>query len=127
MEVLVAMAILGIGLGVILELFSGELKSAKVSEEYTIATWYGKTKMEEMLSAKSLAEGVTEDTFDSQFSWKTDVAKANPLLGVEGTEGPKVPVDLYKIVVTVSWSSGKGQRSLEMESLRVFKTEEESK
>ncbi len=33
-EVLVAIAILGIGLGVILELFSGGLRSARIAEEY---------------------------------------------------------------------------------------------
>lgn len=121
MEVLVAIAILGIGLGILLELFSGGLRSARTSEEYTRALWYGKAKMEEMLTAKDLSEGVTEDTFDSQFSWKSEVIKANPSVGQEGTVNASLPVDLYKIMVKVTWPSGQGERSLEMESLRAFK------
>jgi general secretion pathway protein I len=127
MEVLVAIAILGIGLGIILELFSGGLRSAKISEEYSKAVWYGKAKMEEMLTTKDLSEGVTEAAFDSQFSWKSEVSKANPSLGQEGNVEARLPVDLYKIRVNVTWRSGRGQRSLEMESLRAFKSEGELK
>lgn len=119
-----ALAILGIGLTVILELFSGGLRSARISEEYTKATWFGKTKMEEMLITKNLTEGVTEGSFDDQFSWKGEVKKANPSIGQEDKPEANLPIDLYQITVTVSWSSGAGKRSLEMESLRTFKSEE---
>jgi len=127
MEMLVAVAILGIGLGILLQHFSGGLRSAHITEEYTKAMWYGRTKMEEVLTAKDLSEGVTEDAFDSRFSWKSEVTKANPSLGQEENVEARLPVDLYKVVVKVSWPSGKGQRSLEMESFRVFKSSEEGK
>jgi general secretion pathway protein I len=128
LEVLVAMAILGIGLCVILELFSGGLRSAKVSEEYVKATWHGKGKMEEVLSAKDLTEGVTEGSFDSQFSWTLEVKKANPSMSTAepaGEEGESLPVDLYQVVLKVTWPSGARQRTLELESLRTYKKEEE--
>jgi general secretion pathway protein I len=124
MEVLVALAILGIGLGILLELFGGGLRSAKISEEVTRAQWYGKAKMEEILTAKDLSEGVTEDAFDSQFSWKSEVTKANPPVGQDENLGPTLPVDLYKIGVRVTWRSGLSQRSLEFESLRTYKPPE---
>jgi hypothetical protein len=44
---------------------------------------YGRTKMEEILTAKDLSEGTTEDSFDSKFSWMSEVTKANPSLGQE--------------------------------------------
>ncbi len=122
-EVLVAISILGIGLTVILQLFSGGLKSAKVSEEYTKALWYGKSKMEEMIATKDLAEGEKEGTFGDLYSWKSEVKKANPTLGLKEEEA-RFPVDLYHIVVKITWTSGAGQRTLEIESLRLFKTEE---
>ena len=120
------MAILGIGLGILLELFGGGLRSAKISEEVTRAQWYGKAKMEEILTAKDLAEGVTEDAFDSQFSWKSEVSKANPPVGQDENLGPKLPVDLYKIGLRVSWRSGLSERSLEFETLRSYKPSEET-
>lgn len=121
------MAILGIGLGILLELFAGGLRSAKISEEVTRAQWYGKAKMEEILTARDLTEGVTEDVFNSQFSWKSEVTKANPSLGLDETAGGNLPVDLYKIGVKVTWRSGLAERSLELESLRAYKPAEETR
>jgi len=122
-EVLVAISILGIGLTVILQLFSGGLKSAKISEEYTKALWYGKSKMEEMIATKDFSEGEKEGTIDNYYSWKSEVKMANPTLGLKEEEA-KFPVDLYRIVVKITWTSGAGQRTLEIESLRLFKTED---
>jgi general secretion pathway protein I len=123
-EILVSIAILGIGLGMLLELFSGGLKSARVSEEYTKAVCFGKGKMEEMLTTRDFSEGVTEGTFDDQFSWKIEVKKSNPSLGQANEGETKLPIDLYQIVVRVIWKSGRGERNFEMESLRAFKGEE---
>jgi general secretion pathway protein I len=123
MEVVVSMAILGIALTIILELFSGGLRSAKISEEYTKATWYGKAKMEEMLTVQDLSEGVTEGSFDSQYAWRSEVKKSNPKLSLEEDGQTSLPIDLYQIIVRVTWPSGAGQRSYEVESLRVFKSE----
>lgn len=128
-EVLVALAILGIGLCVILELFSGGLRSVKISEEYVKATWYGKGKMEEALSAKDFAEGVTEGSFDSQFSWTLDVKKVSPpvsqVTGDQNNSDESLPVDLYQVTLKVTWPSGAGQRTLELESLRAYEKKEE--
>jgi general secretion pathway protein I len=123
-EIVVALAILSIGLTVILELFAGGLRSARVSEDYTKATWHGQAKMEEMLMVRDLSEGVTEGTFDDQFSWTSEVKKATPSLGQDENTGASPPVDVYLIVVTVTWPSGTGKRSLELESLRAYKSEE---
>ena len=123
-EIVVALAILAIGLTVVLEGFAGGLRSAQVSEDYTKATWHGQTKMEEMLMTQELIEGVTEGTFDSQFSWKSEVKKVTPSLGQDEKTETRLPVDLYQINVTVSWPRGAGKRSLELESLRTYKSEE---
>ena len=123
-EIVVALAILAIGLTVALEGFAGGLRSARVSEDYTKATWHGQAKMEEMLMTQELTEGVTEGTFDSQFSWKSEVKKATPSLGQDENTQTSVPVDLYQIIVTVTWPWGAGKKSLELESLRTYKSEE---
>jgi general secretion pathway protein I len=123
-EIVVALAILAIGLTVIMELFAGGQRSARVSEDYTKATWHGQTKMEEMLMIRELTEGVTEGTFDSQFSWKSEVKKVTPFLGQDEKTQTSLPVDLYQIIVTVSWPWGVGKKSLALESLRSYKSEE---
>jgi general secretion pathway protein I len=123
-EIVVALAILAIGLMVIMELFSGGQRSARMSEDYTKATWHGQAKMEEMLMIQELTEGVAEGTCDSQFSWKSEVKKVTPSLGQDEKTQTGVPVDLYQIIVTVSWPWGAGNRRLELESLRAYKSEE---
>jgi len=50
----VALAILGIGLTVIIELFSGGLRLGMTSEEYTKAVNYARVKMEEVLSKQKI-------------------------------------------------------------------------
>ena len=47
-EIVVAIAILGIGLVVIIELFGGGLRLERTSEEYTKAVGYTSMKMEEI-------------------------------------------------------------------------------
>ncbi len=124
-EVLLAVAILGIGLCVIMELFAGGLRSAKVSEEYTKATLYGKMKMEELLAASDLAEGSLAGSFDDQFSWTAEVRIKNPTFSTPPDPEPTLPIDLYQIVLKVTWSSVRGQKSIEIESLRAFRSAEE--
>ena len=126
-EILVSVAILGIGLCMLLELFSGGLRSARVSEEYTKAVCYGRGKMEEMLATRDFSEGMTEGSFDDQFSWKVEVKRSDPSLGQANEGETKLPIDLYQIVMRVTWQSGRGERNFEMESLRAFKGEEEKK
>ena len=123
-EILVSVVLLGVGLTVILELFSGGLRSVRISEEYTRAVWYSRTKMEEMLIARDFSEGVTEGAFDPQYSWKAEVKKSNPSIGQEEETSSTLPIDLYQVVITVTWISGVRQRSLEIESLRALKEEQ---
>jgi hypothetical protein len=126
MEVLVSMAILGIVPDPYPRFSPGGLRSAKISEEYTKAIWYGKAKMEEMLTVQELSEGVTEGSFDSVYAWRSEVKISNPKLSVEEDAQTILPIDLYQIVVRVTWPSGSGQRSYEVESLRVFKSEDDT-
>ena len=56
-EVVVAMAILGVALTVIIELFSGGLRLARTSTEYTKAINYARMKMEEIAVQQTMEEG----------------------------------------------------------------------
>jgi general secretion pathway protein I len=123
LEIVVAMAILGIGLVVIIELFSGGLRLARVSEEYTKAAGYARMKMEEVSLAKSLEEGIQEGEFDSFYRWAVEVKKVDLLPpGKETSYQP--PVTLYRVRVDVLWKSGMRERSAVLETYRLLKAEE---
>ena len=66
---MVAMAILGIGLVSIMGLFSSGLNSAKLSENYTLATILARQKMEEIASEKELQPGSSSGDFEEDYSF----------------------------------------------------------
>jgi general secretion pathway protein I len=123
LEVLVAMAILGIGLIVIIELFSGGLRLGRTSEEYTKAVGYARMKLEEISLAKSLEEGIEEGEFDREYRWQVEVKKVDLLPpGRETSYQP--PVALYWVRIEVLWKSGTRERTTALESYRLLKAEE---
>ena len=119
-EVVIALAILGIGLTVLMELFSGGLRLGRVSEEYTKAMNYVSLKMEEIANQKTLEEGENEGEFDKTFRWKAGIEKKDILVGEQSTEF-KPPVELYHIRVSVFWQSGSKERSASVESYKAVK------
>lgn len=124
-EIVVAMAILGIGLVMIVELFGGGLRLGRTSAEYTQAVSYARMKLEEVSLAQSLDEGLQEGEFDRDFRWRVEVKKVDliPARGIETDYRP--PVDLYQVRIDVLWKSGSRERSAGLESYRVFKREGE--
>ena len=122
LEVIIALAILGIGLTVIMELFSGGLRLGRVSQEYTKAMHFASLKLEEMAARKTIEAGEDEGELDKTFRWRTGVEKVDILPYDKGTEF-KPPVDLYHIRVTVLWTSGTKERSAGLESYKTVKPE----
>ncbi len=94
-EVVVALAILGIGLTVIIELFSGGLRLARASMEYTEAVNYARIKMEEITVKPGVEEGTQEgESEDKTFRWQVGVKKVD-LLSIDKSVDYKPPIELY--------------------------------
>lgn len=123
-EVVVAMAILGVGIAVIIELFSGGLRLVRTSGEYTQAVNYGRVKMEEMTVKPSLNEGTEEGEFDGTYRWQVDVKRMD-LLPAKIETDFKPPVELYQVKIHVLWKSGLRERSTMLETYRTIRLEEE--
>ncbi len=125
-EVIVALAILGIGLTVIIELFSGGLRLARVSEEYSKGVNYARSKMEEVMIQPALEEGTEEGEFDDTYRWTVGIEKV-VLLSVPADIDLKPPVELFQIKINVQWKSGSKTRSTSVESYKTLKIEEDEK
>ncbi len=119
-EAVIALAILGIGLTVIIEIFSGGLRLGRTSVEYTRAVNYARQKMEELSVKPKVEEGKEEGEFDKTFRWQTGIEKVDILPYDKGTEF-KPPVDFYHIRVNVLWTSGSKERSAGLESYKTVK------
>lgn len=125
-EVLVAVAILGIGLTIVIELFSGGLRLGRISGEYTKAMNYAKKKIEEIAIKPEIEEGIEEGRLDEDFRWQI-IVKKEELLPIENRPDFKPPVDFFKIQVNIFWKSGIRERSIHLESCKVIKLEEDEK
>ena len=125
-EVVVAMAILGVGLTVIIELFSGSLRLVRTSGEYTKAVNYARVKMEEITVKPTMVEGSEHGDFDGTYHWQVDVKRMD-LLPARIETDFKPPVELFQVKVHVLWKSGIKERSTVLETYRTIKLEEEEK
>jgi general secretion pathway protein I len=121
-EVVVAMAVLGISLVLIIELFSGGLRLARASEEYTIAGQLARQKMEEITLNNQFKEGVEEGEFDVTYRWQVEMKKIDLLLFSKETDY-EPPIDLYQIQVRIIWKSGSKERITRIETFKAVKPE----
>ena len=126
-EVVVALAILGVGLTVIIELFSGGLRLGRVSMEYTKAVNYARMKMEEMTVKPAVQEGTEEgESDDKAFRWQVGVKKVD-LLSIDKSVDYQPPIELFQVKIDVFWKSGSKERSASIESFRAIKPDEGQK
>jgi prepilin-type N-terminal cleavage/methylation domain-containing protein len=116
-EIVVAMAILGVGLIVIIELFAGGLRLGRASEEYSKAVSLARMKLEEISLNPILQEGNETGEFDKDFRWQVAVTKMD-LLPVERPPGFQPLVEFYRIKVEVLWKSGVKERIAGIETYK---------
>jgi general secretion pathway protein I len=118
-EVLVAFAILALALGVLLQVFSGGLENARVSEAYTTAGLLAESKLAALGAEEPLAEGQSTGRFDDRFRWRVDVRPYEEA-GRSGPADPDAwPVSAFEVVVTVSWDEADEERSVSLSTLRL--------
>ena len=117
LEVLVATALLGIAVAVILQLFSANLRALSVSEDFVHASIKAEVKMREILDSDKPSETSFSELTDD--GYRTDVWIRNTLK--ERTEN--IDIALFQIDVTVHWTKGTKERSFTVRSLKAVKKE----
>lgn len=122
-EVVVAVAILGVGLVTIIELFSGGLRLERTAEEYTKAANYARMKMEEVSVDENLREGISEGWFDPDYRWRVGVRKVEILQGNLSADYHP-PIEFYQVVIEVIWKSGAQEKMTHIESFKALHMEE---
>lgn len=137
---MVAIAIMAVGLVTVIQLFSGALRSAKLSEDYSRAVIGAKQKMDYVLLAKTLEDfdefeksGQFEEDFLDGYSWTVDGPNLYTLPEElkRDIEEQDTPIDdlewkLYEISVRVSWGeSFDRKKEVEFTTLKLFKEREE--
>jgi prepilin-type N-terminal cleavage/methylation domain-containing protein len=96
-EVIVALAILGIAVVSLMQLFSGTLRTIKKSDDHSRATIYARSLLDEAYAIPDISDIETDLMFEDGFRAERRVRF---ITSEEGTL-------FYEVVVSVEWPSGK--------------------
>ena len=116
-EVLVAVALLGIAVTVVIQLFSVNLRAIASSEDYIYASARAEAEMRELLDDDELSETSFSEITDD--GYRMDVSIAEVLQ--ERTENLQVRV--LEVVLEVHWTKGAHERSLTLRTLKMMEKE----
>lgn len=111
LEVIVALAILGVGFAVAMELLAAGVRSAKASEDYTQAVLLARQKMAEVALTGNLMSWADTGEFSGGFRWTSEV---RPL-----DQQEELPGRLYSVRVRVTWPGRRGEKAVNLQTLRV--------
>ena len=116
LEVVVAIAVLGIFLGAAFELLAVGLRSARTSAETTGAILLVRQKLDELSLKHEVGASEGKGTGDSRWS-----AQVVPDAGEfqSGAGGEDLPASLYQVRMRVAWPTGGREKSLELITLSV--------
>ena len=117
LEVVVALAIVGLGVVTLLEIFSLGLRLGARSSERSEAVAYAAQVMEEALIRRQLGEGTEQGFAGQRHRWRLEV-KA-PRLEDETALSSKW--ELKEIALALRYRDAGGERLVEMKTLRLTK------
>lgn len=114
-EILVAIALLGIAITVVIQLFSANLRAIAASEDYVAASIRAEIKMREILDDDNLSENTSVETIDDGYSF--DIAVTDSLK--DRTDN--LQVRLFQVDLTIHWTKGKKNKTLTLNSIKMLK------
>ena len=129
---------MAIALVTVIQLFSGALRSAKVSNDYSLAVMGAKEKMDNALAVKTLEEfeelektGEFENDMLNGYRW--EISELEPYdipeglaMDVEDESGvfDDLEFKLYRIGVRVSWASGMHEKEVKFDTIKMMEEED---
>lgn len=126
LEILLAIAILGVALTVIMQQFSAGLYIGHTSGTYTTATAYAKQKLEEFQLIEDIEEREEAGDFGDGYSWKLSIVPYEDHLLEGGTEEDAeqyelLPLEMYRMESLVFWMEGEKEKSVSLVTLKTVK------
>jgi len=114
LEILVALAILGLAITIILQLFSANLRALSVSGNYVSAVTKAEAKMREILDDTNLSEKSWSEVTDDGYRFDASISETLK----DRTEN--LQVRLLEIDMTVQWTEGLKNKSLTLKTMKVL-------
>jgi len=109
-EILVALVVLGVVGGALLELFQGGLRNVAASDDYTRAALLTRSMLAQLEARDRFVAPLEEGRFDERFWWRLQAA---PYVGLDGAPLPEPVV----VALAVGWNDGGRERQYTVTSL----------
>jgi general secretion pathway protein I len=113
LEVLVALAIMGIAVVLILQLFSANLRALSVAGDMTSALTQANARLREILTESSLKEAAWSEAKENSYPMDIAVSEVLP----DRTDN--LPVRLLEVVLTVRWQTGSKSKKLTLRTVKM--------
>lgn len=121
-EVLVSMMVVAICLTVIMNMFSGGLKSKARAKDYMTAIDLANSKMQEILNQNELEPGITEGVFENDYTWKAEVVIEEPEKEFESTMNINSGLVKYIITLEVVWMHQDNEKKYLLKTIQLLHT-----
>ena len=114
-EMLVAMAIMGLALSVLYQSASGATRNVRVSAEYSEALALAESIMETFSAV--LFVGKQETGEHGRFEWRARAEALGPLANKSVEQRGDDPEPLTQVVVSVTWANERNRREIVLRSV----------
>ena len=115
-EVLVAMMILAMSLTVIFRIFSGGLNKIGIASDYARAVMVAESVLAAAGNTEMLRTGQLSGDLFEKYRWVRTVTPYRPP-GEQSFDG--LPVNVYRVSVVVEWPANRGDRSLDLSTIKL--------
>lgn len=113
-EILVALVVLGIVGGALLELFHGSLRNVALSADYTRAALLARSKLAELEAREQFGTTGEAGVFDERFRWHL---RAADYVAPDGSTPPSASVRPVQVALSIVWDDGVQERRYSVETL----------
>ena len=120
LEVVVAMAIVGLGVLTLIEIFSQGLRLGSRSYERTEAATYGRRVMNEILARREIQDGGEDGSVTERYRWRLQVEPHEE----ESASLSPTNWKLKEITVEIQYRVGERKKKIEMKTLRLVKNDQ---
>ena len=115
-EVLVAFIVLSVTMAVIMQIFSGGMRNARLAESYSRAVFLAESKMAAVGLERPLAVGEESGQVGGDMQWRVSVSPAEE---DAATNVQLMPMRLYQVRVAAAWGEDGRQRQVELVTFRL--------
>jgi general secretion pathway protein I len=116
-EMVAAFFIFALAFALLIGSASAGLRKVRRAGESTQAALYAQAKLDGLGVTEPLQEGVDQGRFDDRYRYEVEVKKMEPPAASNGNID-QIPVDLYRLDLTVRWGERDKERSARFATLR---------